>query len=332
MTHIGIIGAGSWGTALAQCLANADRKVTLWAREPSVVDAINTQHKNPNYLPEIDLNPSLRATESLAEAAKADVILLVTPAQFVRSILESLKGEIVKGKPIVICSKGVEISSGQLMSQVAEQEVPGATIAILTGPTFASEVARGLPCAMTVAADNKDVGQAIREAIGNRVLRPYVTDDVLGAQIGGAVKNVVAIACGVVMGRGRGENARAALLTRGLAEMARLSKAMGAREETLMGMCGVGDLMLTCSSMQSRNYSLGFEIGQGKTIDDILNERKGKAVTEGVHTAKALNVLARHHAVDMPVAEIVHRVLGDGMPVDEAIETMLERPLRPATM
>lgn len=332
MQKIGIIGAGSWGTALAQCLANAGREVLLWAREPSVVDAINADHENKNYLPGLELNHNIIATESLSDTTECDTILIVTPAQFVRHTLEALKGDIVKGKPLVICSKGIEIETGQLMSQVAEQEVPNATIAILTGPTFASEVARGLPCAMTIAATDKDVAQEIREGIGNKVLRPYITDDLLGAQIGGAVKNVIAIACGVIMGRDLGENARAALLTRGLAEMGRLATAMGAKKATLMGMCGVGDLMLTCSSMQSRNYSLGVELGQGKSLQDIMSERKGKAVTEGVHTAKALTVMARRHAVDMPIAEIVHQCLGEGLGVDEAIDIMLERPLKPETM
>lgn len=329
MQKIGIIGAGAWGTALAQCLANADREVLLWAREPSVVEAINTKHENTNYMPGLALNPNIQATESLSATTECDTILLVTPAQFVRHTLEALKGDIVKGKPLVICSKGIEIETGQLMSQVAQQEVPNATIAILTGPTFASEVAAGNPCAVTIAATDKDVAQEIREGVGNRVLRPYITDDLLGAQIGGAVKNVIAIACGVIMGRELGENARAALLTRGLAEMGRLATAMGAKKSTLMGMCGVGDIMLTCSSMQSRNYSLGFELGQGKSLQDIMSDRKGKAVTEGVHTAKALKVMARHHAVDMPIAEIVHRCLGEGLSVDEAIDIMLERPLKP---
>lgn len=332
MQKIGIIGAGAWGTALAQCLANADREVLLWAREPSVVEAINTKNENTNYMPGLALNPNIQATESLSATTECDTILLVTPAQFVRHTLEALKGDIVKGKPLVICSKGIEIETGQLMSQVAQQEVPNATIAILTGPTFASEVADGKPCAVTIAATDKDVAQEIREGVGNKVLRPYITDDLLGAQIGGAVKNVIAIACGVIMGRELGENARAALLTRGLAEMGRLATAMGAKKSTLMGMCGVGDIMLTCSSMQSRNYSLGYELGQGKSLQEIMSDRKGKAVTEGVHTAKALKVMARHHAVDMPIAEIVHRCLGEGLSVDDAIDIMLERPLKPGSV
>jgi glycerol-3-phosphate dehydrogenase (NAD(P)+) len=328
MEKIGIIGAGSWGTAIAQSLASAGKDVVLWAREPNVVNEINEQHLNSTFMVDVPLHESIRATESLSQAADCDVILLVTPAQYVRSTLESLKSELSSGKPVVICSKGIELSTGLLMSQVAEEEAPNATIAILTGPTFAREVAMGLPTAVTIAAKDKDVAQELREGLASRAMRAYVTEDLLGAQIGGAVKNVIAVACGAVVGAGLGENARAALLTRGMAEMGRLASAMGAKKETLMGMCGIGDLMLTCSSMQSRNYSLGYEIGQGRLLDDIVAERKGKAVTEGVHTAEALMTMADKLAVEMPVSHIVHKSLSGQLNVKEAIEQMLDRPLR----
>lgn len=327
MQKIGIIGAGAWGSALAQSLANSGRDVILWAREPEVVAAINENHENNVFLPGIPLNENIKATESLASVADCDTLLLVTPAQYVRSTLESLKGDIAEGKPVVICSKGIEMETGLLMTQVAEQEVPNATIAILTGPTFAREIAQGLPSAVTIAAHDKDVAQEIRDGLASRNLRPYVTDDLLGTQIGGAVKNVIAIACGVIMGRGLGESARAALLTRGLAEMARLASAMGAQKETLMGMCGVGDLMLTCSSAQSRNYSLGISLGEGQKLEDIMRERQGKAVTEGVHTAAALTVMAKKHAVEMPISNAVYKSLVEGVGIEETIEKMLDRPL-----
>ncbi len=327
MQKIGVIGAGAWGTALTQSLANAGRDVILWAREPDVVTAINEQHENTVYLPGIPLNPDIQATDSLSRTADCDAILLVTPTQYIRHTLESLKGDIAEGKPLVMCSKGIELNTGHLISQVAEEEVPNATIAILSGPTFASEIARGLPSAVTIAAKDKDVAQEIREGLASRNLRPYITDDMIGAQLGGAVKNVVAIACGVIAGRGLGESARAALLTRGLAEMARLASAMGAKRETLMGMCGAGDLMLTCSSMQSRNYSLGVRLGEGQTLEEIMGRRK--AVTEGVHTAKALTVMAKKHAVDMPISEAVYKYVGEGLSIDDAIEEMMDRPLRP---
>lgn len=326
MDKIGIIGAGAWGTALAQSLANAGKDVLVWAREPEVVAAINNQHENTLFLPGQPLNPSIRATDSLSHTAECDTLLIVTPAQHVRATLQSLKADIAEGKPIVICAKGIELKTGHLLSQVALEEVPNATIAILGGPTFASEIVRGLPSAVTISAKDKDVAQEIRDGLVSKTLRPYITDDLIGAQLGGAVKNVIAIAAGIIYGRGLGESARAALVTRGLAEMARLASAMGAKKETLMGMCGIGDLMLTCSSMQSRNYSFGIALGEGKTMEEILGTRK--AVTEGVSTAKALMVMAKKHAVDMPISEAVHKCLNEGMAIDDAIDYMLERPLR----
>ncbi len=329
MQKIGIIGAGSWGTALAQCLANGGKDVMLWSREPEVVESVNSKHENVIFMPGVPLHESIEATDSMSKTADCDTLLVVTPAQYVRGTLESLKGDIAEGKPVVLCSKGIEIESGLLMSQVAFEEVPNATIAVLTGPTFAAEIVRNKPSAVTIAAHDKDVAQEIREGLSSKYLRPYITDDLIGTQIGGAVKNVVAIACGIVTGRGMGESARAALMTRGLAEMGRLAAAMGAKKETLMGMCGVGDLMLTCTSMQSRNYSLGIQLGEGKALQDIMDERKGKAVTEGVHTAEALKIMAKKHAVDMPIADIVHKCVGEGASIDECIEEMLDRPLRP---
>lgn len=326
MQTIGVIGAGAWGTALAQTMASEERGVVMWAREGEVVEAINNRHENTVFLPGIPLHNNIRATDSLSGTADCDVLLIVTPAQHVRATLVGLKGEIAKGKPVVICAKGIELNSGLLMSQVADEEVPKATIAILSGPTFASEIAKGLPSAVTIAARDKDVAAELREALASKTLRPYIVDDLLGAQIGGAVKNVIAIAAGTICGMGLGESARAALITRGLAEMGRLASAMGAKRETLMGMCGVGDLMLTCSSMQSRNYSLGVQLGQGKSLQEILGGRK--EVTEGVHTAAALTVMARRHAVEMPISEAVHKCLNEGMGIEDAIAEMLERPLK----
>ena len=327
MDKIGIIGAGAWGTALAQSLADSGREVLMWARESEVVDAINNTHENSVFLPDVPLNKTIRATDSISQIAGCDTLLIVTPAQYMRNSLSALKGEISEGKPVVICSKGIEIETGQLMSQVAEEEVPNATIAILTGPTFASGISRGLPSAVTIAAHDKDVAQEIREGLASKTLRPYITDDVIGAQIGGAVKNVIAIACGVLYGQKLGESAKAALLTRGLAEMSRLATAMGARKSTLMGMCGVGDLMLTASSMQSRNFSLGVQLGEGRTISEIMMERK--AVTEGVHTAKALVKMAQRQAVDMPICEAVNACVNEDMSIEDAITALLDRPLRP---
>ena len=327
LSKIAVIGAGAWGTALAQALAEPGREITVWAREPDVVAAINEQHENTVFLPGIKLDESIRATDSLTETLKSDCLLIAVPAQYVRSTLQSIKADVVDGKPFVICAKGVEIATGYLMSQVVHDVIPQATFAILTGPTFASEIARGLPSAVTLAIEDKDVGAELVESLSSKTLRPYITDDVIGAQIGGAVKNVIAIACGVIAGLGMGESARAALVTRGLAEMSRLAAAMGARRETLMGMCGVGDLILTCSSTQSRNYSLGYELGQGKTMDEILSSRR--SVTEGVYTAKALKVLAESNAVDMPIASAVNRCLNENADIRDVIDQMMDRPLRP---
>lgn len=326
MQNIAIIGGGAWGSALAQTLANAGRDVIVWAREPEVVASINEKHENEMYLKGIKLNPKIKATDSLTEAAESDALLLCTPAQHIRSTLQSLKADIAEGKPCIICAKGVEIETGYLMSEVMDEVVPGATYAILTGPTFAAEIARGLPSAVTIACSDKDVGAEIIEALSSKTLRAYSSEDVKGAQIGGAVKNVIAIACGVIHGKGLGESARSALVTRGLAEMSRLASAMGAKKETLMGMCGVGDMILTCSSMQSRNFSLGAALGEGKNIADILDERN--SVTEGVHTAKALEVMARNHAVDMPISAAVHACVNNGESVDIVIEKLMERPAK----
>lgn len=328
MQNIGVVGAGAWGTALAQALAQGGRDVLIWAREPEVVQSINGTNENASFMPGVKLDEKVKATDSISQLSACDTLLIVTPAQHVRSTLESLKGDIAEGKPVVICAKGIELSTGLLMSQVAVEEVPKATIAILTGPTFASEIATGKPSAVTIAARDKDVAQEIREGLASRNLRTYMTDDLYGAQIGGAIKNVIAIACGAIIGRGLGESARAALLTRGLAEMSRLAMAMGAKKETLMGMCGVGDLVLTCTSMQSRNYSLGHMLGEGRTLEEIMNERQGKAVTEGVHTAEALVTMARKHAVEMPICETVHKCVSGEYDIDAAISAMLDRPLR----
>lgn len=326
MQTIGVIGAGAWGTALAQTLSRGGRDVMIWAREPEVVESINKDHVNNVFLPDIALSETLTATESLSEIASRDILLLVTPAQHIRATMKNLKGDLAQGKPVVICSKGIELESGLLLSQVVEDVVPGATVAILSGPTFASEVAAGLPAAVTISTSDSDVAKELQEALGVKKFRPYITNDIIGAQLGGAIKNVIAIACGIVYGRKMGESARAALLTRGVAEIARLGTAMNAQKETLLGMCGIGDLMLTCSSMQSRNFSLGAALGEGKTLDEILGPRK--EVTEGVHTASAALALAKKHAVDMPITEAVNKCLHEGVSIDDAIEEMLNRPFR----
>jgi len=304
----------------------AGRRVVLWAREADVVAAINQTHENPRFLPGVALAPALRATVHLAEAAAADAVLLVAPAQHLRGVCRELAPALAPGVPLVICAKGIESGSAALMTEVVAAEVPGAPQAVLSGPTFAAEVACGLPTAVTLAAADAGLGARLVAALGSRLFRPYRSDDPVGAQIGGAVKNVLAIACGVVEGRRFGDNARAALITRGLAEIVRLGGALGARAETLMGLSGLGDLTLTCTSRQSRNMSLGFALGEGRTLAEILAGRQ--SVAEGVHSAAAVVALAGRLGVDMPICQAVDAILNRGAVIDETIDGLLARPFR----
>lgn len=326
MQKIAVICAGSWGTAIAQIAANAGRDVMLWARESAVVNAINADHENPEYLPGIPLSPKIRATASLEEALKgAEVVFMVSPAQHMRNVLEQMKPFMPEAVPIVLCSKGIEVATGMLMSQVVKEICPEHPYLVLSGPTFAKEVARGLPAAATLATHNNAVGKQVAEAIRNISFRPYVTSDPLGAEIGGAVKNVIAIACGIVYGRKLGENARAAIMTRGMAEIKRMGMALGAKPETFLGLSGMGDLMLTCNSMQSRNFSLGVMCGEGQSLNEILT--KSRQVIEGVATANSVLDFARKHAVDMPICQAVNDTLHNGVSVDDTVEALMSRPL-----
>ena len=328
--RIGVIGGGAWGTALAAVAARAGRTVTLWAREPDVVAAVNDRHENERFLPGIPLDPAIRATAELGEAARADLLLLVAPAQHLAAIATQV-AQVVRTAgstpPAVVCAKGIELRTGALMSEAVLRVAPGMPIAALSGPTFAREVARGLPAAVSLACEDARLGAAIVEALGGPAFRPYLTDDLIGAQIGGAVKNVIAIAAGIAMGRGLGDNARAAIIARGFAELVRLAVAKGARPETPAGLSGLGDLVLTCSSEQSRNYALGRAIGGGAAPDEAHGGRE--SVTEGVASAPAVVALAAGLGVEMPIAEAVDAVLHRGAPVDHAIGGLLSRPFRP---
>lgn len=326
MQRIGIIGGGAWGTALAVTTRRAGREIILWAREAEVVAAINERHENPLFLPGIAVDPAIAATSELAVAAASDAVLLVVPAQHLREIAAALAPSLRPGAAVVICAKGVEEETGALMSEVAAALLPGATLAVLSGPTFAGEVARGLPTAVTLATADPAVGRAIIAALGTRSFRPYLSNDVVGAEIGGAVKNVLAIACGIVAGRRLGDNARAALITRGLAEMVRLARVKGGRAETLMGLSGLGDLTLTCTGVQSRNHSLGFALGEGKSLTEILGPRR--SIAEGVSSAAAISALSRRLGVDMPIVAAVDAILHHAADIDEAIAGLLARPFR----
>jgi glycerol-3-phosphate dehydrogenase (NAD(P)+) len=326
MQRIGIVGGGAWGTALAVTARRAGRDVVLWAREAEVVTAVNQRHENPLFLPGIAVDPAIAATGDVAAAASADAVLLVVPAQHLRAVADAIAPTLRPGAAVVICAKGVEEASGALMSEVAAAALPGARLAILSGPTFAGEVARGLPTAVTLATVDQALGGALIAALGTRSFRPYLSADVVGAEIGGAVKNVLAIACGIVAGRRLGDNARAALITRGLAEMVRLAQAKGGRAETLMGLSGLGDLTLTCTALQSRNHSLGFALGEGTALDEILARRR--SVAEGVSSAAAVTALARRLGVDMPIVAAVDAILHHGADIDGSIASLLARPFR----
>ena len=323
-TKIGIIGAGAWGTSLATVAHNAGCEVMIQAHEPEVVEAINKKHENTVFLSGVKLDSAIQATNDAAEAARADAVLLVTPAQHLRAVTAALRGTWQEGVPAVICAKGLEQDSSALMSEVLAETLPGVTPAVLSGPTFAIEVAKGFPTGVTIACANQAIATKLCETLGTPTFRAYRSTDIIGAELGGAVKNVLAIACGIVEGKALGENARAALITRGLAEIARLGVAKGAHSKSLMGLSGIGDLTLTCNAMQSRNFSLGVALGQGKTLKSILAERR--SVTEGVYTASSVTKLAGRLGVDMPICLAVDAVLNHGAEIDATIQGLLARP------
>lgn len=330
--RIGVVGAGAWGTALAQALADGvgiegqheQHEVLLWAREPEVVKAINRDHVNSMYLPSAKLSPHIRATNDLADLADLPILLLVVPAQFLASVIADLpKGD----RDIVLCAKGIEAGTGRLMADVAATVCSPDRLAVLSGPTFAHEVAAGLPTAVTLACGGgRAQWDRLSGVLARQSLRPYFSDDVAGAEIGGAVKNVLAIACGVVEGLKFGQNARASLIARGYAEMLRFGLSRGARSETLSGLCGLGDLVLTCSSTSSRNFSLGVALGQGLSAAEALSNKN--SVAEGAATAPVLAELARRDGIQMPIVEAVATLLSGDVPVNAVVSDLLTRPLR----
>ena len=320
---VGVIGAGAWGTALAQMLASDGRDVLIWAREAELVAEINSAQTNSLFLPSATLSDTIRATGDLGEMAGLHALLVVTPAQHMGSVLAAMPDH---PRDLVLCSKGIEAGTGRLMNHVAKDAAPGSAIAVLSGPTFAHEVAAGLPTAVTLAcAEGEEQWDRIAPLVARQAFRPYFSDDVTGAEIGGSVKNVLAIACGVVDGLGLGQNARAALIARGYAEMLRFGEALGARAETLAGLCGLGDLVLTCSSTSSRNFSLGKALGEGRKADELMADRK--TVAEGAHTAPVLVELAARHAIAMPIVTAVYDLLKGDEP-RAVVSALLSRPLR----
>ena len=327
--RIGVLGAGAWGTALAASLySKADRSaadIPVWALEDSVAASLRAGDGNPVYLPDVDL-PPMQASTEISDLAGCDAVLAVVPAQFARGTLTELAPHLASGTPVLLCAKGIERSSLNFMTDVLREAIPHAVPTVLSGPSFAADVSRGLPTAVTLACEDEAVGKALMQAIGQPSFRPYWSNDLIGAEVGGAVKNVLAIACGIVEGLQLGKSAHAALIARGFAEMTRLGVALGGKPETLAGLCGLGDLVLTCSSPQSRNMSFGLALGQGRQADDILAERK--AVTEGHATAPALVTLAQKLGIEMPICESVNAVLSDQATVSEAMSALLARPYK----
>jgi glycerol-3-phosphate dehydrogenase (NAD(P)+) len=322
---IGVIGAGAWGTALAKAAADRGERVRLWAREREVVDAIEATRENELFLPGIALPQTIEATTDLHAFGDVDLAILAVPAQFLGAVTTALAPTLGTQVPVVIAAKGIETETGRLMSEIVAEIHPDPPIAILSGPSFAREVADGKPAALTFACADKGLAETLAARLASPRLRLYTSPDIVGAQIGGAVKNVLAIACGITTGRGLGENARAALITRGMAEMTRLSESLGGAAETLLGLCGIGDVVLTCMSVTSRNFSVGLALGQGRTLAEALAGKR--SVAEGVASAAAVVHRARSVDVAMPIAEAVDAILNRGAGVDETIAAVLARPL-----
>jgi glycerol-3-phosphate dehydrogenase (NAD(P)+) len=323
MSRLGVLGAGAWGTALALIAAQAGHEVALWGRDKGQIDEIRRTRENAKRLPGVRLPTAIEPVTEIAPLLTADTILLAVPAQALRQACAPFAATALT---LVICAKGVERGTGLVLSEVVRAVCSEAKVAALSGPSFALEVARGLPTAVTVAAKDVALARRLAELLAVRSFRPYPTDDLLGVEIGGALKNVIAIASGAVIGRELGENARAALITRGLAEMARLAEALGARRETLMGLSGLGDLMLTATSLTSRNTRFGYELGRGKAPQALMG--LGQPLAEGAWTAQAACELARRVGVELPIIEAVTRVVAGEMGIDDAVQSLLARPLK----
>ncbi len=321
---IAVLGAGAWGTALALVAAGAGTKTILWALEKEVADGIAATRENARFLPGVVLPPSLEATTDIARTMNTDAVLLASPAQHVRSMLQKLKDGLKPKVPVVICAKGVERNSALLLPEILREVLPSAEPAMLSGPSFAKDVAKGLPTAVTIGA-RLPIAERLAASLAHGSFRPYVSEDVIGVALGGAAKNVYAIACGMVEGAGFGESARAAILSRGFAELLRLSGPLGAKAETLMGLSGLGDLVLTATSMSSRNFARGVALGRGASLKAVQGE--GKPLAEGALTASAFVQRAKKHGVELPIAECVSAVLEGGLSVKAAAERLLARPL-----
>lgn len=322
-----VIGAGSWGTTVAS-LAAANTPTTLWARRPEIVESINTHHINPDYIGGIGLSPNLRASMSLEDTvSSADIVVMAVPSQGFRHVLSEASQFIRPWVPVVSLSKGLEAGSMLRMSQVANEVLPGHPVAVLTGPNLASEISVGQPAASVVAIDDAVIATALQELFSSPTFRVYTNPDVVGCEIAGVVKNVIAIASGIAMGMGFGDNTRATLITRGLAEMTRLAVALGGQLESLAGLAGMGDLIATCSSTSSRNTTVGMRLGQGEALEDIIASTS--MVAEGVRSSKSVLELAHQHGIDMPITEQVVAVCHEGKNAADALVALMSRRSRP---
>lgn len=324
-----VIGGGAWGTALASLMAGKGVDTLIWALEPATAATINDRHVNEIYLPGVKLPETLRATAEIGVAAGREAYLFVAPAQHARVVLAQMKAVAPAAAPLLLCSKGIERGTGLMLTEVLSAVWPSARPAVLSGPSFARDVAEGLPTAVTLAAENQALGQRWLATVSAPHFRPYLSDDPIGAELGGAVKNVLAIAAGAVIGRGLGDSARAALIARGFAEVSRLAMARGGKAETLAGLSGLGDLILTATSPQSRNYSLGLELGRGRKLDDVLGARN--SVSEGVATAPAVVAMAKAAGVEMPICAAVADLVSGARGLDAIIAALLARPLKSET-
>jgi glycerol-3-phosphate dehydrogenase (NAD(P)+) len=321
--RIAVLGGGAWGTALALTCARAGRNVTLWEYEPGNAASLEKKRES-RFLPGVRIDNEIKVTRDLGDTANSDAILLVVPAQAVRSVVTSLASLVAKHTPLIVCAKGIEHGTHKFMTEIITECAPVAVPAILSGPSFAADVARGMPTAVTVAASDGKIARDLAHALSAGTFRPYHSTDVRGVELGGATKNVLAIAAGIVTGKGLGASALAALTTRGFAELVRFGKACGARTETMMGLSGLGDLVLTCGTPQSRNFSCGVALGKGEKPDTAAH---GK-LAEGIFTAPVLLEMAREKNVEMPISVAVAAVLSGKLSVDEAIESLLTRPLK----
>jgi glycerol-3-phosphate dehydrogenase (NAD(P)+) len=326
LQSVSVIGAGAWGTALALLASRAGRQALLYARRPEQAEALRRQGENARYLPRIELPASLAITNDFAAALQGDAVLYAQPAQHFRAFCQAARASLKPATALVICAKGIELGTGQLLTEIAAAELPGQPVAVLSGPSFATEAALGLPTAVVLATLVPGLAERLMAGLSHGAFRPYGATDPIGVEVAGATKNVLAIACGMVIGRGLGENARAALITRGLAEVTRLATAKGGRTETMMGLAGFGDLILTCCSSKSRNTSLGQELGAGRPLEQILAQRH--SIAEGVTTATALRRLAADLQVEMPICQAVDQILTGDVAIDDAVQALLARPLK----